>query len=125
MTTQVDDLIKKAYAAFNLRDIDTALATMQPDVQWWNGWEGGYIRGHSEIKEYWTRQWKELNPHVDPIEISERQNGSLEVQVHQTIMDQGGNLMFDGKVLHLYTFEDGLIKTMDIEPVSAPTNPEG
>src|SRR6187549_1803670 len=114
MPTQFSDLIKKAYAAFNDRDIDTALSTMQPKVQWSKAWEGGYISGHDEIKQYWTRQWKEINPHVEPSGFSERQNGSLEVAVHQKVKDLEGNSLFDGMVKHVYTFEDGLIKTMDI-----------
>ena len=117
MTTQLKDLIKKAYSAFNERDIDKTLSTMQPNVQWSKAWEGGYINGHDEIKEYWTRQWKEINPNVEPIGFTERQNGSLEVEVHQKVKDLQGNLMFDGTVKHIYTFEDGLIKTMDIELV--------
>jgi hypothetical protein len=34
MITQLNDLIKKAYSAFNDRDIDKALSTMLPKVQW-------------------------------------------------------------------------------------------
>jgi len=110
-----EELIRKAYSAFNARDIDAALSTMQPAVQWSNGWEGGYIKGHDEIRNYWTRQWKELNPIVEPVGLHERQNGTLEVNVHQIVKDQSGNLVFDGMVRHIYSFEDGLIMTMDIE----------
>jgi len=117
MTTTLQSIIKKAYTAFNERNIDMALSTMQPDVQWSKAWEGGYISGHDEIKHYWTRQWTEINPNVTPVGFDERENGSLEVQVHQIVKDLQGNLMFDGTVLHVYTFEDGLIKTMDIELV--------
>jgi hypothetical protein len=117
MTTELKELIKKAYSAFNERDIDKALSTMQPNVQWSKAWEGGYINGHNEIKEYWTRQWKEINPNVEPFGFTERQNGSLEVEVHQKVKDLQDNSMFDGKVKHIYTFENGLIKTMDIELV--------
>jgi len=115
MATPVQDLIQKAYAAFNERDIEKALSTMQPDVQWSKAWEGGYISGHDEIKAYWTRQWKEINPHVNPVGFAERPNGSLEVRVHQKVKDLQGNPTFDGTVKHIYTFEDGLIKKMDIE----------
>ena len=111
----LQSLIKKAYAAFNERDIDTALSTMQPDVQWSKAWEGGYISGHNEIKEYWTRQWSEINPNVEPVGFKERDNGTLEVEVLQKVKDLQGNSLFDGKVKHVYSFEDGLIKTMDIE----------
>lgn len=117
MATLFENLIKDAYAAFNERDIDKALSTMQPDVQWSKAWEGGYIGGHDEIKQYWTRQWTEINPNVEPVGFDEKQNEGLEVKVHQIVKDLQGNLMFDGIVKHVYTFKDGLIKTMDIELV--------
>ena len=113
----VQDVIRKAYTAFNERDIDKALSAMQPDVQWSKAWEGGYISGHDEIKDYWTRQWAEINPNVEPAGFTERDNGSLEVLVQQNVKDLKGVQMFDGKVKHVYTFEGGLIKTMDIELV--------
>ena len=117
MLAQFEDLIKKAYDAFNERDIEKALSVMQPNVQWSKAWEGGYISGHDEIKQYWTRQWKEINPKVEPIGFNERLNGSLEVEVYQKVKDLQDNIMFDGIVRHVYTFESGLIKTMDIELV--------
>jgi hypothetical protein len=117
MTTPLKELIKKAYTAFNERDINKALSTMQPTVQWSKAWEGGYISGHDEIKAYWTRQWKEINPNVEPVGFTERQNEVLEVEVHQKVKDLLGNSIFDGTVKHVYAFEDGLIKTMDIELV--------
>ncbi len=117
METNYEQVIEKAYGAFNDRLIDTALETMQPNVQWSKAWEGGYISGHKEIHDYWTRQWKEINPKVYPTAFSERQNGALEVVVHQVVKDLQGNLMFDGMVKHIYMFKDGLIKTMDIELV--------
>lgn len=117
MTCQLENTIQKAYTAFNERNIDNALSTMQKDIQWSKAWEGGYISGHNEIKEYWTRQWTEINPKVEPIGFNKRKNGSLEVKVHQNVKDLQGNLVFDGLVKHIYTFQDGLIKTMDIELV--------
>ena len=71
MEPQYNDLIKKAYSAFNERDIDKALSTMQPNVQWSKAWEGGYISGHDEIKQYWTRQWTEINPKVVQLRLSQ------------------------------------------------------
>jgi hypothetical protein len=109
------DLIHKAYNAFNDRDIDKALSTMQEDVQWSKAWEGGYISGQEEIRKYWTRQWTEINPRVRPVGFNLRENGSLEVEVDQQVKDLEGKEIFNGKVKHIYQFEDGLIKTMDIE----------
>jgi ketosteroid isomerase-like protein len=50
-------VLKRAYAAFNIRDIDSALAMMQPDVEWPNGTEGGTVHGRAGVREYWTRRW--------------------------------------------------------------------
>lgn len=115
METKIQDLIKKAYSAFNARDIDMALLTMHPDVQWPKAFEGGYVNGHTEIRKYWTRQWTEINPKVEPVEFNERQDGTLEIIVRQIVKDLEGNLMFDGTVKHLYTLQDGLLRRMDIE----------
>jgi hypothetical protein len=115
MATSYQDLIKKAYSAFNRRDIDAVLTTFHPEVQWANGWEGGYVNGYDEVRDYWTRQWKEIDPNVEPTGFKEREDGKLEVEVHQLAKDMQGNVLFDGMVKHIYTFRDDLIASMDIE----------
>lgn len=115
MTTSINDLIRRAYAAFNARNIDGALATMHPDVHWPKAFEGGYVTGHEGIREYWTWQWAEIDPNVEPTALHERPDGSLEVTVHQKVKDLKGSLVFDGMVKHIYSFEDGLISKMDVE----------
>ena len=110
-----EDLIQKAYSGFNSRDIDKALSTFHPEVQWPKAFEGGYVSGHDEIRKYWTRQWTEINPIVEPVEIKQRPDGILEVTVHQVVKDLQGKLIFDGKVKHIYTLEDNLLRRMDIE----------
>lgn len=115
MITQFEKLIKQTYPAFNSRDIDTALLTLHPDVQWPKAFEGGYIKGKDEIRSYWTRQWSEINPTVEPIAFNQRPNGTFEVTVHQIVKDLQGNLIFDGNVKHVYTLEDNLLRRMDIE----------
>jgi hypothetical protein len=39
----------------------------------------------------------------------------IEVTVHQVVKDKKGLLLFDGMVKHIYSFENGLIKGMEIE----------
>lgn len=89
--------------------------TANISLRWPNGWEGGYVEGHEQVKDYWTRQWKELNPHVQPISFAEKESGQIEVDVHQLVKDMLGNVLFDGLVRHIYTVEDGWIKSMEIE----------
>ena len=38
-----------------------------------------------EIGEHWTRQWKEINRNGESVGFNQRQNGSLEVEVHQKV----------------------------------------
>ncbi|MBO9658589.1 MAG: nuclear transport factor 2 family protein [Chitinophagaceae bacterium] len=114
--TNIKDTISKAYASFNKRDIDTALSAMHPAVQWPKAFEGGYVSGHDAIREYWTRQWSEIDPVVEPTAINERTDGSVEVVVHQKVKDLQGNILFDGIVKHVYVTEDDLLRRMDIEP---------
>ena len=115
MPTHFKNLIQKAYPAFNSRDIDTALSTFHENVEWPKAFEGGYVSGHDEIRAYWTRQWTEINPIVEPIAFAQRPDGTFEVTIHQIVKDLQGNLIFDGEVKHIYTVEDDLLRKMDIE----------
>lgn len=117
MSTHQEEIIKQAYASFNARDIPAVLQHLCSDVLWANGWEGGHVQGHAAVEAYWTRQWKELNPRVEPTGFRRRNDGRLEVIVHQVVKDKEGNLLFDGTVLHVYVFETDCIKRMDIEKV--------
>jgi hypothetical protein len=109
------DLLRNAYAAFNARNIEGVLLTLHPNVSWANGWEGGYVSGRDGVRNYWTRQWKELDPNVEPVGFKEREDGKIEVDVRQIVKDLQGNILFEGKVKHIYTIKDGLIQKMDIE----------
>ena len=62
---------EEAYAAFNKRDIDSALSLMTEDVSWPKASEGGRIVGKEEIRAYWTRQWREFDPHVEPLAMTQ------------------------------------------------------
>lgn len=103
------------YKAFNNRDIGTALSAMHPNIEWSRAFEGGYITGKEEIRNYWTRQWTEINPHVEPVACHTRDDGSLQVEVAQLVKDLDGNVIFNGRVNHVYTLEDGLLSRMNIE----------
>jgi nuclear transport factor 2 (NTF2) superfamily protein len=107
-------LLERVYEAFNARDIDTVLGALHPDVDWPNGWEGGRITGRDGVRDYWTRQWAVLDPKVTPVSIVASGDGRLTVRVRQLVKDRVGNVVFDGEVEHVYTFEDDLIRAMEI-----------
>ena len=108
------ELLTKAYAAFNRRDIDGVLALMSPKVDWPNGMEGGRVHGWGEVRAYWERQWTIINPHVDPVRMIEDEAGNTVVDVHQVVRDLSGNVLVDQMIQYVYTIRDGVIERMDI-----------
>ena len=114
-------LIRQAYSAFNNRDIDAALALMTQDVSWPKASEGGKIVGKEEIRAYWTRQWAEFDPHVEPLAITEEDGGKLRVRVHQLVKSLQGDVLSDTEVLHVFTMSTGLIAAMDLADEANPT----
>lgn len=114
MDDNIQNLFQEVYDAFNNRDIPGVLKSMSADVRWPNGWEGGYVNGHDEVRDYWTRQWAEIDPKVTPVSIDKLPDGKYKVNVHQLVKDLNGALLFDGIVQHIYTINDDLITTMEI-----------
>ena len=108
-------IIQTAYNGFNSRNIDLVFTVMNPDVHWPKAFEGGFVIGYDEVRKYWTRQWSEINPHVEPQSITERPNSKFEVAVHQLVKDLTGKVIFDGIVKHIYTFNNNLISGMEVE----------
>jgi ketosteroid isomerase-like protein len=109
------ELLNTAYREFNARHIDSVLALMHPDVVWPNGMEGGYVYGHDGVREYWTRQWGVIDPHVEPLRMEKDEGQRTVVHVHQVVRDLNGKLLIDTAVRHAYTIRQGLIERMEIE----------
>ena len=114
-------LIEQAYSAFNKRDIDGALALMTQDVSWPKASEGGKVVGKEEIRAYWTRQWGEFDPYVEPLAMTEEDGGKTRVRVHQLVKSLQGNVLSDSEVLHVFTVNSGLIAAMDLGDAADPT----
>jgi len=112
--TETKNLIAQAYIAFNRRNIDGALALMSDSVSWPKASEGGRVVGKEEIRAYWGRQWKEFDPHVEPLEVLDRGTGRIHVRVHQLVKSLGGDVLSDNEVWHVYTIANGLIERMDL-----------
>jgi len=117
-------LLEAAYAAFNARDIDAAMATMHTDVDWPNGMEGGRVHGHAAVREYWTRQWESIDPRVEPLGFEPDGPDAIAVEVHQVVRDRAGELLVDAVIVHLYRIEEGLIRSMEIRPRRAEGSPD-
>lgn len=107
-------MIEQAYTAFNKRDIDGALDLMTEDVSWPRASEGGKVVGKEEIRAYWSRQWGQFDPHVEPLAMTEENGGKIRVRVHQLVKSLQGQVLADSEVLHVFTVKSGLIAAMDL-----------
>ena len=79
------ELLRAAYAAFNARNINAALALMTPDVAWPRAFKGGFVRGHEEVRTYWREQWSKIDPHVEPMAFHSEGDEHILVHVHQVV----------------------------------------
>ena len=123
MTTQSESktqLLRETYAAFNARNIDAALALMTPDVAWPRAFKGGFVRGPEEVRAYWTEQWSEIDPKVEPISFHQESAVSILVEVNQFVRDLTGAVLADDKVGHRFTFANDLIDKMEVCEFPSP-----
>jgi ketosteroid isomerase-like protein len=113
--SSAEDTLRAAYRAFNARDIEAAIELMHPEVDWPNAWEGGRVVGHEAVRDYWTRQFREISSTVEPERFVREPDGSVTVTVHQMVRDaKTGEVQADARVRHRYRFVDGLIVRMDV-----------
>ena len=111
------ELLRSAYTAFNARDINAALALMTPDVAWPKAFKGGFVRGPEKVRAYWTEQWSEINPHVEPVAFYAEEAARILVEVHQVVRDLAGAVVADEHVGHRFTIARGLIQAMEVCPL--------
>jgi hypothetical protein len=109
-----EQLLRRAYEAFNARDIEAAIALMHPDVDWPNAMEGTRVHGHDGVRDYWTRQFTTIDSRVEPQGFSAYPDGHVVVDVHQVVRDTAGELLADTMVQHVYTISDGLVTRMEV-----------
>lgn len=122
MSTNDVEMIKSIYQSFNVRDIDGVLATLADDVAWANGMDGGYVHGRKGVRDYWTRQWAVVSPHVEPVAFDDSEDGVVAVEVIQSVFDLNGQPLEgqthglkDKTVTHIFRMEGEKIVRFDIQ----------
>jgi hypothetical protein len=108
-------LLRELYEAFNQRDIEAVLAHLDVDVDWPNVLEGTRAVGQKAVREYWVRQFAQIDPHVEPAGFTARGEDIL-VSVHQGVRDLEGKVLRESDVVHAYTFRDRLVARMEVYP---------
>jgi hypothetical protein len=106
-------IIEDMYRAFNARDMDGALAHLGPWVDWPNAMTGGRLAGRDAVRLYWQKQWQEIDPRVEPLEITPTPTGAT-VRVDQLVKDRAGKILSNRQLEHVYEFEGPFIKKMTI-----------
>lgn len=66
------------------------------------------------VREYWTLQWSQIDPTVEPASVTTLADGRVVVRVHQTVRALDGPVLSESDVTHVYVFENGLIARMDV-----------
>ena len=116
MSDQRESVLTAMYEGFNARDIDAVLAQMDETVDWPRAFEGDRVTGLDAVRGYWTQQWTEIDPTVTPVGVTWRSPDVAAVEVDQVVRDMDGNLLGEGRVLHVYSFTGDLVSRMDVEP---------
>lgn len=106
--------LQNLYDAFNRREIETIISSMRSDVKWANGLEGGFVYGRDAVREYWTDQFKTIQPQLETLKFETDENNRNIVTVHQIIRDLQGNVLADATVRQIFTIENGLISVYEI-----------
>jgi uncharacterized protein (TIGR02246 family) len=111
----VVQVVRQAYAAFNDQDIERAVATMDPDVEWPDVVDGGFVHGRDGVRRHWREVFATSRPHVEIGRLTRRDDGSVAVEVRQTVAGLDGQTVSDDRLTHVLRLDDGLITRMDIE----------
>jgi ketosteroid isomerase-like protein len=110
-----EQVILSAYAAFNARDVESAVELMAPDVTWPDVASGGFVHGRAGVRDHWREQFEAVDPHIEPIVIRPRPDGLVHVEVRQIVRSTDGRPISDERLTHVYALRDGLIERMDID----------
>ena len=106
--------LQNLYDAFNKREIETIISLMRSDVKWANGLEGGFVYGRDAVREYWTNQFKVIQPELETLKFEMDENNRNVITVHQIIRDLQGHVLADATVHQIFTIENGLISHYEI-----------
>ncbi len=107
-----EELLRRAYGAYNARNAPGALSLTQPAVRWSHGNDGGFVSGHAGLRELWTREWAESGTLLEPQTFHENADGTLVVELVRR--KRKGDLLQESTQVHRFTLSGGLIESMEL-----------
>jgi len=86
------------------------------------GMDGGHVHGREAVREYWTRQWTMVSPHVEPVGFHRTADGAIIAEVWQSVRDLEGKPLrgqrhglIDKTVGHVFRLREGKVARFDIQ----------
>jgi ketosteroid isomerase-like protein len=113
--TQTILALREAYAAFNRGDMDAAVASLDPQIEWIEPAEfpgGGTYHGRDAAKAYLTQSraaWAEV---ISEPERFITAGDHVVVFVHARVLPKGGKEWQEVRVADVYTIRDGKLVGM-------------
>ena len=113
-----EDIVRDAYTAFNNRDIERAVALMDPLVEWPDVVQGGFVRGREGVRRHWREVFATAEPRIELGDLERRPDRSIAAEVRQVVAGPDGRLISDEQLVHVFRIDGELITRMDVEPTS-------
>jgi NAD(P)-dependent dehydrogenase (short-subunit alcohol dehydrogenase family)/ketosteroid isomerase-like protein len=110
-----EDLVRRAYGAFNEREIESGVALMAPDVDWPNVPRGGFVHGQEQVRKHWREQFGQVDPRIEVEEVRETSDGRVEARVRQIVRRLDGSAVSDDALVHVFTIAGERIKRMEVK----------
>lgn len=113
------DLLIRAYAAYNARDVQGLLSVVSHDVDWPAGpGRDQRLHGRDAVGAHWRQQWARTRTHDSPHSFTRLDDGRVVADIDQVVRALDGLLLAQGAFRHVHRIQDSLITRMDIETVT-------
>jgi ketosteroid isomerase-like protein len=112
-----EEIVREAYTAFNNRDIEQAVTLMDPEVEWPDVVQGGFVRGREGVRRHWREVFAQAEPHIELADLERRPDRSIAAKVRQVVTGPDGQQISDEHLVHVFRIDDELITRMTVEPI--------
>ncbi len=110
--SDAEELLLKAYAAYNERDADGLLELVSDNVEWPDG--TNRLHGKTDLKAYWLDQWTRVHTHDQPQVFTHLADNRVAVRISQVVRSLDGCEISQGSFDHVFRIEDFLILRLTI-----------
>jgi ketosteroid isomerase-like protein len=105
------ELVRRIFAALSAGDVDSAAATLHPDVKWPDPPEGTIV-GRKAFSDRWRKRLEVVTVQTEPVRFEPAGNDLL-VEVNETVRNRKKPQMIgEYRAARRFSFRDGLIAEM-------------